>query len=104
MRFDWKLKHDDCTSLPDTCCRRPRKSCAVLYTQEAGSSWQFDIFEFAAATPGNTLSLLTFHLLKQSGAPDAGRIDMARFVRFLHRIEAGYNPANPYHNRYHFRS
>jgi hypothetical protein len=76
----------------------------VLHTQDAGNNWQFDIFEFAAATPGNTLSLLTFHFLKQSGGIDAGRLDVAKFVRYLHRIEAGYNPANPYHNRYHLHS
>ncbi len=63
--------------------------------QDAGNNWQFDIFGFAAATPGNTLSLLTFHFLKQSGGVDAGRVDEAKCVRFLQRIEAGYNPANP---------
>ncbi|KAL0049434.1 hypothetical protein WJX82_002295 [Trebouxia sp. C0006] len=71
---------------------------------DAGNNWQFDIFEFAAATPGNTLSLLTFHFLKQSGGIDAGRLDAAKFIRFSHRIEAGYNPANPYHNSIHVAS
>ena len=69
--------------------------------QDAENNWQFDIFAFAEATPGTTLSLLTFHLLKQSGAPisEGGHLNEAKLCRYLQRIEAGYS-TNPYHNRY----
>ena len=37
----------------------------VVLLQGAEKTWQFDIFRLAEATPGNTLSLLAFHLFKQ---------------------------------------
>ena len=74
----------------------------MLDLQDAENNWQFDVFAFAEATPGTTLSLLTFHLLKHAGAPisDGGQLTEAKLCRYLQRIEAGYDSTNPYHNRY----
>lgn len=67
--------------------------------QDAENNWQFDIFGFAQATPGTTLSMLTFHLLKQCGAIQRLQINEPKLVRFIQKIESGYDPSNPYHNR-----
>lgn len=76
--------------------------CAMPDLQDAENNWQFDVFAFAEATPGTTLSLLTFHFLKRSGAPisEGGHLDETKLCRYLQRIEAGYDSTNPYHNRY----
>jgi len=67
--------------------------------QKAESSWQFDIFEFADATPGTTLSLLTFHLMKQAGVVRTLSIDEGKLCFYLKKVEKGYDPEHPYHNR-----
>lgn len=71
----------------------------MLTVQDADNNWQFDIFAFAAATPGATLSLLTFHFLKQTGVTEQWGHDEVKLCRFLQRVVAGYKPSNPYHNR-----
>ena len=68
--------------------------------QDAENNWQFDIFGFAEATPGHTLSLLTFHLLQTSGQIQDRNYDPTRLARYIRKVEAGYNASNPYHNRY----
>ena len=67
--------------------------------QEASTSWQFDMFAFAEATPGYTLSLLALHLHKQTGLINEFKISEQPLCRWLRRIESGYNANNPYHNR-----
>ena len=68
--------------------------------QTAENSWQFDIFAFAEATPGHTLSLLYFHLVKQSGVLAAMAYDETKLCNFLQKMDKGYDPSVPYHNRY----
>ena len=71
-----------------------------IAVQDAESSWQFDIFGFAEASPGSCLSLLMFHLMKQTGMVQEFRLDENKLCHFLQKIESGYDSANPYHNRY----
>lgn len=72
-------------------------SCCV---QDAERNWQFDIFQFADATPGETLSMLSYHMFKQSGLVEELHMDEPKMIRALQRIEAGYDINNPYHNRW----
>ena len=67
--------------------------------QDAESNWQFDMFAFADATPGRTLSMLSFHLWKQAGLIKHYNMDEQKLCNFLQKIESGYSPDNPYHNR-----
>lgn len=67
--------------------------------QDAESNWQFDIFAYAEATPGTSLSMLTFHLLKTTGLVKEFDLIETKLVTCLRRVEAGYDPVNPYHNR-----
>lgn len=62
-------------------------------------NWQFDMFGFAEATPGNTLSLLAFHLINRAGFIQQFNLDEGKLCRFLQRVEKGYDASNPYHNR-----
>ncbi|KAL3135615.1 hypothetical protein ABBQ38_006096 [Trebouxia sp. C0009 RCD-2024] len=70
----------------------------------AEDSWQFDIFAFAEATQGHTLSLLFFHLVKQSGLLQVLGFDIPRLCCYLRKMDAGYDPTNPYHNSIHVAS
>lgn len=70
-----------------------------LYLQTADSSWQFDVFAFAEATPGHTLSVLFFYLVKQSGVLDGMYLDEGKLCNFLQKMDCGYDPLTPYHNR-----
>ena len=67
--------------------------------QAAEKSWQFDIFAFADLTPGHTLSMLFYHLVKQTGLLQALTLDQVKLCNFLRKVEHGYDPNNPYHNR-----
>ena len=67
--------------------------------QDADNNWAFDIFGYSEATPGYSLSLLVWHFVKQAGLIKEMSIDEGKFCAFARRIEAGYNPSNPYHNR-----
>ena len=67
--------------------------------QDAENNWHFDIFGFADATPGTTLSMLGFHLVKQTGMVQLMGMNEVKLVKFLQKIESGYDPTNPYHNR-----
>jgi len=67
--------------------------------QDADNNWAFDIFGYSDATPGYSLSLLVWHFVTRAGLMKDLSIDEARFCAFARRIEAGYNPSNPYHNR-----
>ena len=67
--------------------------------QDADNNWAFDIFGYSDATPGYSLSLLVWHFVKGAGLIKDMSIDEGKFCAFARRIEAGYNPSNPYHNR-----
>jgi len=67
--------------------------------QDAENNWQFDIFAFAEATPGTTLSVLTFHLYKQASLISHFQMDERKLCKFLQKVESGYSAENPYHNR-----
>lgn len=66
----------------------------------AETSWQFDIFAFAELTKGHTLSMLFYHLAKQTGLMEALSLDQIKLCNFLRKVEQGYDPNNPYHNRW----
>ncbi|KAL3147885.1 putative 3',5'-cyclic phosphodiesterase pde-3, variant 2 [Trebouxia sp. C0010 RCD-2024] len=72
--------------------------------QDAGSNWQFDIFSFAEATPGHTLSLLAVHCTQQSGLAQHFQIILPNLWNWVQRIESGYDANNPYHNSVHVAS
>ncbi|KAL0037875.1 hypothetical protein WJX79_003284 [Trebouxia sp. C0005] len=72
--------------------------------QDAETNWQFDIFAFAEATPGSTLSMLTFHLYKQAGLVREFKLDERKLCNFLQKVESGYSAENPYHNSIHAAS
>ncbi|DBA66901.1 TPA: hypothetical protein ACH3X2_002024 [Trebouxia sp. C0005] len=74
----------------------------LLHT--ADSSWQFDVFAFAEATPGHTLSVLFFYLVKQSGVLDGMYLDEGKLCNFLQKMDCGYDPLTPYHNSTHVAS
>ncbi|DBA72363.1 TPA: putative 3',5'-cyclic phosphodiesterase pde-3 [Trebouxia sp. C0005] len=82
--------------------------CVMPYVerllQGAEKNWQFDIFGLAEATPGNTLSLLAFHLFKQAGHVKKFSLDEGKLCRYLRKIEQGYDAGNPYHNSLHVAS
>lgn len=67
--------------------------------QDASNQWQFDILGFAEATPGYTLSLLGYHMLKSQGFISEFNVDEDKLCMYLRRIEAGYDNSIPYHNR-----
>lgn len=71
-----------------------------IAVQDAESNWQFDIFGYAEACHGKCLSMLTFHLMKQTGIIKEHGLDESKLCHFLQKIESGYDSANPYHNRY----
>lgn len=72
-------------------------SCLIL--QEAERSWQFNMFAFAEETNNNHLSVLTFHLIKNSGLVSRFNLSEVKLSRFLCRVERGYLN-NPYHSRW----
>ena len=71
---------------------------SLLNMQMASGSWQADIFALADITDNQPLSLLGFHLLKQSGLIAALSLNERKLGSFLRRVETGYLN-NPYHNR-----
>lgn len=70
---------------------------ALMLLQDAENNWAFDIFGYADATPGYSLSLLFCHLVKSSGLQSM--VDEPKLANYARRIERGYDAANPYHNR-----
>lgn len=81
-----------------------RLYAAAVLPQDAENSWAFDIFGFADATPGYSLSLLFCHLVKRTGLSEKLFIDEIRLNKFARRIERGYDATNPYHNSIHVAS
>ncbi|KAL0017820.1 hypothetical protein WJX77_003173 [Trebouxia sp. C0004] len=72
--------------------------------QDATKQWQFDILGFAEATPGHTLSLMGFYILKSQGFVSEFKLDEAKLCMYLRRIEQGYDDSIPYHNCTHVAS
>ena len=70
-----------------------------MHVQDATKQWQFDILGFAEATPGHTLSLMGFYILKSQGFVTEFKLDEAKLCMYLRRIEQGYDDSIPYHNR-----
>ena len=68
------------------------------FCQDATKQWQFDILGFAEATPGHTLSLMGFYMLKSQGFVSEFKLDEAKLCMYLRRIEQGYDDSIPYHN------
>ena len=89
------MKGCKCRADPLPYVHRP----GVSALQDAETNWQFDMFAFAAATPGTTLALLTFYLYKNTGLIRDFQLDEQKLCNFLHRVENGYRADNPYHNR-----
>ena len=71
-----------------------------MHVQDATKQWQFDILGFAEATPGHTLSLMGFYMLKSQGFVSEFKLDEAKLCMYLRRIEQGYDDSIPYHNWY----
>ncbi len=69
----------------------------LCQVQDAEHNWHFDIFSFAEATEGHTLSTMTFYLMKRAGAMTKFGMHEASLCSYLQALEAGYNPL-PYHN------
>ena len=67
--------------------------------QDAEHNWHFDIFGFVEATKGSSLSMLFFHLMKQSGMIQDFHLDESKLCKYVQKIESGYDSNNPYHNR-----
>jgi len=64
--------------------------------------WDFELFEFHAATGDHALLYLSNYLLRELGLRDAfPHLDEKKFFRFFVDIERGYNHAIPYHTDQH---
>ena len=48
--------------------------------------------------------MLSVHLIKQTGVLSYWKLDETKFTKYVARIEAGYDPKNPYHNSIHAAS
>ncbi|DBA80240.1 TPA: putative 3',5'-cyclic phosphodiesterase pde-3 [Trebouxia sp. C0005] len=68
--------------------------------QDADTNWQFDIFAFSAQAEGHALSLLSFHFFERFNVAEKFGMDPVKLATFVRVIEKGYDPQNPYHNRY----
>jgi len=69
----------------------------VWHMQDAENNWHFDIFGFAEATQGQTLSMMAFYLMKRAGATAKFGMHEDSLCNYLQALEKGYNPL-PYHN------
>jgi len=63
--------------------------------------WNMDIFDFAAKAKGYHLVVGVHQLLDDWGLIQKFRLSKHRLLTFLHRIQDGYIPENPYHNSLH---
>lgn len=70
------------------------------WLQDADTNWQFDIFAFSAQAEGHALSLLSFHFFERFNVAEKFGMDPVKLATFVRVIEKGYDPQNPYHNRY----
>ncbi|KAJ3274443.1 cAMP-specific 3',5'-cyclic phosphodiesterase 4D [Borealophlyctis nickersoniae] len=63
--------------------------------------YNFPIFEFAEATGGHPLLVLSHHLVVRSGVLARLGLPEGKFVNFMRAVEGGYNPDLPFHNSLH---
>jgi hypothetical protein len=75
--------------------------CLVEEELKKVDNWGFDALEFSKVTAGSPLYYLSLRLFAQHDLLKKFPIDEEKFKRFLHVIESGYNPNNPYHNSTH---
>ncbi len=71
-----------------------------MCVQDAETNWQFDIFAFAEEAQGHTLSVLSFHFYQKFVDLDKYKMSRTKLASFVRVIENGYDPHNPYHNRW----
>ncbi|KAK9863546.1 hypothetical protein WJX84_008465 [Apatococcus fuscideae] len=100
-----EMKPALCASASDQCRPEEQVTSAIVpvverLLQEAGSSWNFSVFELADATDNRPLSTLGFYLLKGSGLIHTFHLNEEKLACFLRAIEAGYSDC-PYHSRTH---
>lgn len=69
----------------------------LVCVQDAENNWHFDIFGFAEAAQGHTLSMMTFYLMKRAGAMSKAGMHESSLCNYLQSLERGYKPL-PYHN------
>ena len=70
------------------------------WLQDAHTNWQFDIFAFSEQAEGHALSLLSFYFFQRFDVAEKFGMDPVKLATFVRMIEKGYDPQNPYHNRY----
>lgn len=63
--------------------------------------WDLDVFDFAVKAKGYHLVVGVHQLLDDHGLVTKFRLSKHRLLTFLHRIQDGYIPENPYHNSVH---
>ena len=63
--------------------------------------WDIDVFDLAAKSKGYHLVASVHQLLEDHGLIAKVRLSKHRLLNFLHRIQDGYIPENPYHNSVH---
>ena len=63
--------------------------------------WDMDLFDFAAKSRGYHLVVGVHQVLDDYGLITKFRLSKHRLLTFLHRIQDGYIPENPYHNSVH---
>eukprot|EP01135_Chromosphaera_perkinsii_P005579 Nk52_evm4s353 gene=Nk52_evmTU4s353 len=64
-------------------------------------SWDFSVFDCAAATNGRPLFFVARAIFRKRNFISTFNLDENKLNRFLLAIEAGYVPTNPYHNSVH---
>lgn len=96
---EWQCKRKASTIALSFPVANSQRVSSFICVQDAENKWQFDIFAFAKATPGTSLAVMTFHLMKQAGLMSDFSLDQGKLWNFLRKIEGGYKAANPYHNR-----
>jgi hypothetical protein len=67
-------------------------------------TWNFDAFSLDTKINGNLLSKLLMKLLDKSNVINILDLDKDRLIKFVIKIEEGYNVNNPYHNAMHASS
>eukprot|EP00301_Raphidiophrys_heterophryoidea_P027740 c9802_g1_i1.p1 GENE.c9802_g1_i1~~c9802_g1_i1.p1 ORF type:complete len:883 (-),score=221.02 c9802_g1_i1:319-2838(-) len=63
--------------------------------------WNFDVFGLRDASDNHPLTMVGFHFFTAFGLTSELEITDEILLRYLMRIEAGYDKTNPYHNNTH---
>ncbi|KAK9808264.1 hypothetical protein WJX73_004602 [Symbiochloris irregularis] len=88
------------SSLPAALCRTLTPHVDRLL-QESLSSWDFNMQELDEATGNHALSCYAFFVWQQSGLYECFTMLEDNWIKFLHKLEAGYDQGNPFHNHVH---